>query len=61
MDDNFSWKSHVMAILSKATQRLYFLKLLNRAGVPRAQLLHLYLAVILANSIIPGPSLAPFA
>jgi len=37
LDANFSWKSHVEAILSKATQRLYFLKLLNRAGVPHAQ------------------------
>ena len=38
LDANFSWRSHVEAILSKATQRLYFLKLLKRAGVPGAQL-----------------------
>ena len=38
--------SHVEAITSKATQRLYFLKQLRRAGVPQAQLLHFYTAVI---------------
>ena len=42
----FSWKSHIEAIASKATQRLYFLKQLRRAGVPQAQLLHFYTAVI---------------
>jgi len=36
----------VQAILTKATQRLYFLKQLKRAGVPCAQLLHFYLTVI---------------
>jgi len=46
LDANFSWKSHVEAISSKATQRLYFLKLLKRAGVPNHQLLHFYLAVV---------------
>ena len=46
LDAGFSWKSHVEAITSKATQRLYFLKQLRRAGVPQAQLLHFYSAVI---------------
>ena len=46
LDANFSWRSHVEAMLSKATKRLYFLKLLKRAGVPCAQLQHFYLAVI---------------
>ena len=46
LDADFSWHSHVEAITSKATKRLYFLKQLKRAGVPHAQLLHLYLAVI---------------
>ena len=32
--------------MSKATQRLYFLKHLRRAGVPNVQLLHFYLTVI---------------
>ena len=46
LDADFSWKSHVEAITSKATQRLYFLKQFGRAGVPQAQLLHFYTAVI---------------
>jgi len=43
---DYSWKSHVEAITSKATQRLYFLKQLRRAGVPKDQLLHFYTGVI---------------
>ena len=35
-DANFSWQSHVEAITSKATRRLYFLKQLRRAGIPQA-------------------------
>jgi len=46
LDANFSWRSHVDATVSKATQRLYFLKLLKRAGDPGAQLQHFYVAVI---------------
>ena len=46
LDANFSWQTHVEAMVSKATQRLYFLKQLKRAGVAHAQLLHFYLAVI---------------
>ena len=46
IDSNLSWHTHVEAIASKATQLLYFLKQLNRAGVPYAQLLHFYISVI---------------
>ena len=46
LDANFSWTTHVEAVLSKATQRLYFLKQLKRAGLPDHQLRHFYLAVI---------------
>ena len=48
LDSNFSWQPHIEAILAKATQRLYFLKQLTRAGVPRSQLRlrHFYLTVI---------------
>ena len=42
LDADFSWHSHVEALTSKATKRLYFLKQLKRAGVPHAQLLHFY-------------------
>ena len=45
LDANFAWNSHVEAISSKATQRLYFLKLLKRAGVPNAQLLWAYISI----------------
>jgi len=34
IDSNRSWHTHVEAIVSRATQRLYFLKQLKRAGVP---------------------------
>ena len=46
LDADISWKSHIEAITPKATQRLYFLKQLRRAGVPRVQLLHFYTGVI---------------
>ena len=46
LDADFSWKSHVKAITSKATERLYFLKQLRRAGVPQAQLLYFYTGVV---------------
>ena len=46
LDADLSWKSHVEAITSKATQRLCFLKQLRRAGVPQAQLLYFYTGVI---------------
>ena len=46
MNSDFSWKSHVEAITSKATQRIYFLKQLRRAGVPQSNLLHFYTGVI---------------
>jgi len=45
-DSNLSWHTHVEAIVSKATQRLYFLKQLKRVWVPRAHLLHFYISVI---------------
>ena len=34
IDSNRSWHPHVEAIVSRATQRLYFLKQLKRAGFP---------------------------
>ena len=37
LNSDFSWKSHVEAITSKATQRIYFVR---RAGVPQSNLLH---------------------
>ena len=46
LNSDFSWKSHVEAITSKAMQRIYFLKPLRRAGVPQSNLLHFYTGVI---------------
>ena len=46
-DSNFSWQPHIEAILAKATQWLYFLKQLTRAGVPHFQLQHFYLTVVI--------------
>ena len=41
-----SWTKHVEHIAQKATKRLYFLKVLKRAGLPPDHLLHYYVAVI---------------
>jgi len=46
IDSNLSWHTHVEAIISTATQRLYFLKQLKRAGVSHVQLLYFYISVI---------------
>ena len=46
LDTNLSWSTHINSITSQASKRLYFLKQLNRAGVPYKQLLHFYTAVI---------------
>ena len=40
------WKTNIEAIMSKATQRLHFLKQLSHAAVPQTQLLHFYTGVI---------------
>jgi len=42
LNSDFLWKSHVKAITSKATQRIYFLKQLRHVGVPQSNLLHFY-------------------
>jgi len=46
LDSNLTWHTHIDTMLSKSTQRLYFLKQLSRAGVPQTQLRHFYLTVI---------------
>ena len=47
-DASLSWSVHITIrpIAAKASKRLYFLKQLNRAGVPAQQLLHFYATVI---------------
>ena len=46
LDSNLTWHTHIDTMLSKSTQRLYFLKQLSCAGVPQTQLRHFYLTVI---------------
>ena len=46
LDTNLPWSVHINSITSKASKRLYFLKQLKRAGVPKNQILHFYTAVI---------------
>jgi len=43
VDSTLSWTKHVEHIAKKATKRLYFLKVLKRAGLPPHHLLHYYL------------------
>jgi len=46
LDSNLTWHTHIDTMLSKSTQRLYFLKQLSCAGFPQTQLWHFYLTVI---------------
>jgi hypothetical protein len=46
IDNNLKWDSHVNAICSKASSRLYFLKLLKRSSVSKNDLLHFYVSFI---------------
>ena len=62
LDDTLTWSTHVNAIASKATKRLYFLKQLTRAGVPCQELLHftpqlsvLSLSTRPPSGIMPSP------
>ena len=43
---NLTWNDHVNAIVSKASQRLYFMKQLHRSGAPMQDLLIFYKAVV---------------
>jgi len=48
LDSTLSWTTHIdyMYITKTATKRLYFLKILKRAGLSPDHLLHYYTAVI---------------
>ena len=46
ISSNLSWEEHVNAITSRASQRLYFLRLLKRARVPMDDLLRVYCSLI---------------
>jgi len=46
IDSTLSWKKHIEYAVSKASKRLYFLKVLKRSGLPHDHLIHYYAAVI---------------
>jgi len=46
LDSTLTWTTHIDYITKKATKRLYFLKILKRAGLSPDHLLHYYTAVI---------------
>jgi hypothetical protein len=46
IDDDLRWSTHIKSICSKANSRIYFLKLLKRAGLPPDALLCYYTTVI---------------
>jgi len=46
IDSTLTWTKHIDYITKKATKRLYFLKVLKRAGLPSDHLLHYYTTVI---------------
>ena len=46
ISSNLSWEEHVNAITSRASQRLYFLRLLNRARVSMDNLICVYCSLI---------------
>ena len=46
IDSNLKWSSNINFIYSKASSRLYFLKLLKRSGACIDDMLHFYNSVI---------------
>ena len=46
LSHDISWQAHIDAIITKASSRLYFLKILQKSGLQTHQLRHFYLSVI---------------
>ena len=46
VSNNLTWNEHVDAVTKKTTKRMYFIRLLKRAGVAPKELVHIYLASI---------------
>ena len=46
VSNNLTWNEHVDAVTKKTTKRIYFMRLLKRAGVAPKELVHIYLASI---------------
>ena len=43
---DMNWQTHIDAVITKASSRLYFLKILKKSGLNSHQLRHFYLSVI---------------
>jgi len=46
LSHDMNWQAHIDAIITKASSRLYFLKILKKSGLQSHQLRHFYLSVI---------------
>ena len=46
VSNNLTWNEHVDAVTKKTTKRIYFMRVLKRAGVAPKELVHIYLASI---------------
>ena len=46
VSNNLTWNEHVDDVTKKTTKRIYFMRLLKRAGVAPKELVHIYLASI---------------
>jgi hypothetical protein len=55
IDNNLKWSSHTAYIYSKASSRLYFLKLLKRSGACIDDMLHFFKTVICSLLEYAGP------
>ena len=44
--DDLKWRKNVQAMVTKASRRLYIMRVLNRAGIPSADLVNVYLALV---------------
>ena len=46
IQNNLKWDEHIYEIVSKASKRLHILRVLRRSGIPPADLLTVYIALI---------------
>ena len=46
ISDTLRWNEHVCEIVSKASKRLYILRVLKRSGIPREDLINIFYALV---------------
>ena len=46
LTDDLSWGEHISKIYTKCSQRVYFLRLLARAGAPPTDIVKIYMSII---------------